>query len=92
MRRQAESGAADLRPDPPEAGTAPGEPGATARGDFAPGRDLPVAAHSEPADAVVAALGSDAERGLHALACEVPGVKDVVFKTQPTPRAWIGAP
>jgi len=64
MRRQAASGAGDLRPDPPEAGTAPGEPGATARGDFAPGTDLPVAAHSEPADAVVAALGSDAERGL----------------------------
>ena len=32
------------------------------------------------------------KRGLHALACEVPGVKDVAFKTQPTPRAWIGAP
>lgn len=32
------------------------------------------------------------KRGLHALAGEVPGVKDVVFKTQPTPRAWAGAP
>jgi CBS domain-containing protein len=31
------------------------------------------------------------KRGLHALACEVPGVKDVVFETQPTPRVWIGA-
>jgi CBS domain-containing protein len=32
------------------------------------------------------------KRGLHALADEVPGVKDVVFVTQKTPRAWIGAP
>ena len=32
------------------------------------------------------------KRGLRALADEVPGVKDVVFKTRPTPRAWIGAP
>ena len=32
------------------------------------------------------------KRGLRALAGEVPGVKDVVFKTQPTPRVWIGAP
>lgn len=32
------------------------------------------------------------KRGLHALAGEVPGVKDVVFKTQPTPRVWVGAP
>lgn len=32
------------------------------------------------------------KRGLHALADEVPGVKDVVFLTQKTPRAWIGAP
>ena len=32
------------------------------------------------------------KRGLHALADEVPGVKDVVFLTQKTPRVWIGAP
>ena len=32
------------------------------------------------------------KRGLHALADEVPGVKDVVFLTQPTPRVWIGSP
>jgi CBS domain-containing protein len=32
------------------------------------------------------------KRGLHALADGVPGVKDVVFLTQPTPRIWIGAP
>ena len=32
------------------------------------------------------------KRGLHALAGEVPGVKDVVFMTRPTPRVWIGAP
>lgn len=32
------------------------------------------------------------KRGLHALADEVPGVKDVLFRTQPTPRVWIGAP
>jgi CBS domain-containing protein len=32
------------------------------------------------------------KRGLHALAGEVPGVKDVAFVTQPTPRVWIGAP
>jgi CBS domain-containing protein len=32
------------------------------------------------------------KRGLHALADEVPGVKDVVFLTKPTPRIWIGAP
>ncbi len=32
------------------------------------------------------------KRGLHALACEVPGVRAVAFQTQPTPRAWIGAP
>jgi CBS domain-containing protein len=32
------------------------------------------------------------KRGLRALANEVPGVKDVAFVTQPTPRVWIGAP
>jgi osmotically-inducible protein OsmY len=32
------------------------------------------------------------KRGLRALAGEVPGVKDVAFLTQPTPRVWIGAP
>ena len=32
------------------------------------------------------------KRGLHALADEVPGVKDVVFLTQRTPRVWVGAP
>ena len=32
------------------------------------------------------------KRGLRALAGEVPGVKDVAFVTQPTPRVWIGAP
>src|SRR5918998_916427 len=64
MRRQAVSSAADLRPDPRGAGTAPGEPGATARGNIVPGTHLPAAAHSEAADAVVAALGSGAERGL----------------------------
>jgi CBS domain-containing protein len=32
------------------------------------------------------------KRGLRALAGEVPGVKDVAFLTQPTPRIWIGAP
>jgi CBS domain-containing protein len=32
------------------------------------------------------------KRGLHALADEVPGVKDVLFLTQPTPRIWIGTP
>jgi CBS domain-containing protein len=31
------------------------------------------------------------KRGLHALADEVPGVKDVVFQTQQTPRVWVGA-
>jgi CBS domain-containing protein len=31
-------------------------------------------------------------RGLRALAGQVPGVKDVAFLTQPTPRIWIGAP
>ena len=34
----------------------------------------------------------EVKRGLHALADEVPGVKNVVFATQPTPRLWIGAP
>ena len=34
----------------------------------------------------------EVKRGLHALADEVPGVKDVVFVTKPTPRVWIGAP
>ncbi len=32
------------------------------------------------------------KRGLRALADGVPGVKDVAFETQPTPRIWIGAP
>ena len=32
------------------------------------------------------------KRGLRALADGVPGVKDVAFLTQPTPRIWIGAP
>ncbi len=32
------------------------------------------------------------KRGLRALAGGVPGVKDVAFQTQPTPRVWIGAP
>ena len=32
------------------------------------------------------------KRGLHALAGDVPGVKDVVFLTQRTPRLWVGAP
>jgi CBS domain-containing protein len=32
------------------------------------------------------------KRGLHALAEEVPGVKDVEFRTQPTPSYWVGAP
>jgi CBS domain-containing protein len=32
------------------------------------------------------------KRGLRALAEEVPGVRDVVFLTQRTPRVWIGAP
>jgi CBS domain-containing protein len=32
------------------------------------------------------------KRGLRALAGEVPGVKDVAFVTQPTPRVWLGAP
>ena len=32
------------------------------------------------------------KRGLRALAGGVPGVKDVAFLTQPTPRVWIGAP
>ena len=32
------------------------------------------------------------KRGLHALADGVPGVKEVVFATRPTPRLWIGAP
>jgi CBS domain-containing protein len=32
------------------------------------------------------------KRGLRALAEEVPGVKDVVFLTTPSPRFWIGAP
>ena len=32
------------------------------------------------------------KRGLRALADGVPGVKDVAFKTQPTPRVWIGSP
>ena len=34
----------------------------------------------------------EVKRGLHALADEVPGVKDVAFVTKPTPRIWIGAP
>jgi CBS domain-containing protein len=34
----------------------------------------------------------EVKRGLHALADEVPGVKDVAFVTKPTPRVWIGAP
>ena len=32
------------------------------------------------------------KRGLRALAGEVPGVKDVAFLIQPTPRVWIGSP
>lgn len=32
------------------------------------------------------------KRGLHALAGAVPGVKEVAFQTQPTPRIWIGSP
>jgi P-type Ca2+ transporter type 2C len=57
---RAAGGTADVRRHPPGAGA----PGAATRGEAAPGPELPAAAHGEEAEAVVAALGSDARRGL----------------------------
>jgi P-type Ca2+ transporter type 2C len=60
MMGRATSGATGVRRHPVEAGA----PGAAARGAAAPGQDLPVPPHGAEAEAVVAALGSDAQRGL----------------------------